>query len=42
MRPGEIKVLTWHDVDFKNHTINISKSWDYDKKIINYDSDDIN
>lgn len=42
MRPGEIRVLTWHDVDFKNHTINISKSWDYDKKIINYDSDDIN
>ncbi|MPW14167.1 site-specific integrase [Lactobacillus helveticus] len=43
MRPGEIRVLTWHDIDFKNHTINISKSWDYDnKKIINYDSDDIN
>lgn len=43
MRPGEIRVLTWHDIDFKNHTINISKSWDYDnQKIINYDSDDIN
>lgn len=43
MRPGEIKVLTWHDIDFKNHTISISKSWDYDNnKIINYDSDDIN
>ena len=43
MRPGEIRVLTWHDIDFKNHTINISKSWDYDnQKIINYDSNDIN
>lgn len=43
MRPGEIMVLTWHDIDFKNHTINISKSWDYDNnKIINYDSDEIN
>lgn len=43
MRPGEIRVLTWHDIDFKNKTINISKSWDYDNsKIIDYDSDEIN
>lgn len=43
MRPGEIKVLTWHDIDFKNQTISISKSWDYDNhKIENYDSNEIN
>ncbi|RVU71197.1 MULTISPECIES: site-specific integrase [Lactobacillus] len=43
MRPGEIRVLTWHDIDYQNHTINISKSWDYDNdKIVNYDSDEIN
>lgn len=43
MRPGEIRVLTWKDLDEKNQVIHISKSWDYDKKkIINYDSDDIN
>lgn len=43
MRPGEIRVLTWHDIDFKNHEIHITKSWDYDnKKVIDYDSDEIN
>lgn len=43
MRPGEIRVLTWKDIDFKNQTIHITKSWDYDQqKLINYDSDDIN
>ena len=43
MRPGEIKVLTWHDIDFKNKTITINKSWDYDNKnIVNYDSNEIN
>lgn len=42
MRPGEIRVLTWHDIDFKNCTIHISKSWNYDNnKIIDYDSDEI-
>lgn len=29
MRLGEILALTWNDVDFKNHTIDINKSWDY-------------
>lgn len=43
MRPGEIRVLTWNDIDFKNKQIHITKSWDYDKKkIVNYDSDEIN
>lgn len=43
MRPGEIRVLTWHDINFVDHTIHISKSWDYDNnKIIDYDSDEIN
>lgn len=43
MRPGEIRVLTWKDIDFKNKEIHITKSWDYDKsKILNYDSDEIN
>lgn len=43
MRPGEIMVLTWKDIDFKNREIHITKSWDYDnKKILNYDSDEIN
>lgn len=39
MRPGEIQVLTWKDIDFKNQTITINKSFDHDKnKIIDYDS----
>ena len=43
MRPGEIKVLTWNDVDFKHLEIHITKSWDYDNnKIIDYDSNEIN
>lgn len=43
MRPGEIMVLTWDDIDFKNKKIHITKSWDYDNnKIINYDSNEIN
>ena len=43
MRPGEIRVLTWHDIDFENQQIHITKSWDYDNnKIVNYDSDEIN
>lgn len=28
MRIGEISALTWNDIDFKNQTININKSWD--------------
>lgn len=43
MRPGEIRVLTWRDIDFKHQEIHITKSWDYDnKKVIDYDSDEIN
>lgn len=43
MRPGEIRVLTWNDIDFKNKTININKSWNYDNRNIkDYDSDEIN
>lgn len=43
MRPGEIRVLTWHDIDFKHQEIHITKSWDYDKrKVIDYDSNEIN
>lgn len=43
MRPGEIRVLTWNDIDFKNKQIHITKSWDYDNdKIVNYDSNEIN
>lgn len=39
MRPGEIDVLTWKDIDFKHETININKSFNHDKnKIENYDS----
>lgn len=42
MRPGEIAVLTWHDINFKNQTVNINKSYDYDNdKIDNYDSDQV-
>lgn len=42
MRPGEIAVLTWSDIDFKNQTININKSYNHDKgKVENYDSDEI-
>lgn len=41
MRPGEIAVLTWNDIDFKNQTINVNKSYNHDKKEIeNYDSDE--
>lgn len=29
MRIGEILALTWDDIDFDDHTININKSWDY-------------
>lgn len=29
MRIGEVMALTWKDIDFKNHTISINKSWDY-------------
>lgn len=29
MRLGEICALTWNDIDFNEHTININKSWDY-------------
>lgn len=29
MRLGEICALTWDDIDFNKHTINIDKSWDY-------------
>ena len=32
MRPEEIKGLTWNDINFKNHTIDINKAWDSDKK----------
>ena len=43
MRPGEIRVLTWDDIDFNHLEIHITKSWDYDNnKIINYDSNEIN
>lgn len=28
MRIGEISALTWNDIDFKNQTIDINKSWD--------------
>lgn len=43
MRPGEIRVLTWSDIDFKNKQIHIIKSWDYDNdKVVDYDSNEIN
>ena len=43
MRPGEIRVLTWNNIDFKHLEIHITKSWDYDNnKIIDYDSNEIN
>lgn len=43
MRPGEIRVLTWNDIDFKHQEIHITKSWDYDnRKVVDYDSDEIN
>lgn len=29
MRLGEIQALTWKDINFKQHTISINKSWDY-------------
>ncbi|WP_457801129.1 tyrosine-type recombinase/integrase [Limosilactobacillus reuteri] len=32
MRPEEIKGLTWNDINFKNHTIDINKAWDSDKQ----------
>lgn len=42
MRPGEIAVLTWDDIDFKNQTININKSYNHDVgRVANYESDDI-
>lgn len=42
MRPGEIAVLTWADIDFKNQTININKSYNHDsRKIENYESDEV-
>lgn len=28
-RIGEILALTWNDIDFKNNTLTINKSWDY-------------
>lgn len=28
-RLGEIAALTWEDIDFKNHTVKINKSWNY-------------
>lgn len=28
-RLGEIQALTWQDIDFKNRTISINKSWNY-------------
>lgn len=35
LRRGEILALTWDDIDFTNHTVNINKSTSYvDKKII--------
>lgn len=27
MRPEEIKVLTWDDIDFERHEVNIDKAW---------------
>lgn len=43
MRPGEIRVLTWNDIDFKHQEIHITKSWNYDKGALeNYDSPEIN
>jgi integrase len=34
LRPGELRVLTWSDVDFDAGHINITKAWDYqDEKI---------
>lgn len=29
MRYGEVSGLTWNDIDFKNNTININKTYDY-------------
>jgi integrase len=29
MRLAEIQALTWKDIDFKRHTISISKAWNY-------------
>ncbi|KRL87233.1 tyrosine-type recombinase/integrase [Lactobacillus kalixensis] len=31
-RLGELSALTWSDVDFKNKTISISKSWNQDRR----------
>lgn len=45
MRPGEIAVLEWKDLDFENNLININKSFDHDLKksqIKDWDSDIIN
>jgi integrase len=33
-RPGELRVLTWGDVDLADQTIRITKAWDYDNERI--------
>lgn len=43
MRPGEIAVLTWDDIDFKNETINVNKSYNHDLgRVEDYEDDEIN
>jgi hypothetical protein len=34
LRPGELHVLTWADVDLADQKISVSKAWDYDGKCI--------
>lgn len=34
LRLGEVAALTWSDVDLKNRTISVNKSWDFDLKQI--------
>lgn len=29
LRPGELRVLTWQDVDFDARVIHVTKAWDY-------------
>ena len=29
LRKGEVTALLWSDIDFKNHTITVSKSYDF-------------
>lgn len=42
MRPGEIAVLTWDDIDFSHQTINVNKSYNHDKgRVENYESSEI-